>query len=349
MCGEDSVAESVRLPAECLAAVFSALAVGGSAGDDAPGRAVARASCVSRAWRASGAEELLWSTLFAARWPAHCAAAAPLPWWRGAFAARHALHASVAAVLPSIGHAHTRAAALASLAQQESRHPPAWSLVALQSAVSPACRSRPAERAVCEHAVRAMARALGGARGGWERGASPAALLDASLALSLLLDPSADVDAARAEVARLGREAALRIASAGLETAPNLARLRLLTSFLFNPIEDNGCGFGGDTVRTTTLRQGKKNFVLLCLGAFLHSALTRRLFPLFFTRQEDYYALRNSSLVSLLSRRRGLPIALAVLHTSVAAAAGVSVLPVGLPGHFVTRDPDDVDAYFDVL
>jgi regulator of sirC expression with transglutaminase-like and TPR domain len=52
---------------------------------------------------------------------------------------------------------------------------------------------------------------------------------------------------------------------------------------------------------------------------------------------EDYYDPRNSFLNDVLDRRRGIPITLSVLYIDVAAAAGVTVRGVGLPGHFVAR------------
>jgi regulator of sirC expression with transglutaminase-like and TPR domain len=53
--------------------------------------------------------------------------------------------------------------------------------------------------------------------------------------------------------------------------------------------------------------------------------------------REEYYDPRNSFLNDVLERRLGIPITLAVVYMEVAAAAGVTVRGVGLPGHFVVR------------
>jgi regulator of sirC expression with transglutaminase-like and TPR domain len=51
----------------------------------------------------------------------------------------------------------------------------------------------------------------------------------------------------------------------------------------------------------------------------------------------DYYDPRNSYLNEVLDRRLGLPITLAVLAMAVGARAGLEVVGVGLPGHFVAK------------
>ena len=51
--------------------------------------------------------------------------------------------------------------------------------------------------------------------------------------------------------------------------------------------------------------------------------------------RQEYDRPENSMLDVVLQRRRGLPILLSVVYTEVARRAGVRVLGVGLPGHFV--------------
>lgn len=53
--------------------------------------------------------------------------------------------------------------------------------------------------------------------------------------------------------------------------------------------------------------------------------------------REDYYDPRNSSLVEVLSRRRGIPITLAVVVLEVGRRAGLELEPVGMPGHFLVH------------
>ena len=52
---------------------------------------------------------------------------------------------------------------------------------------------------------------------------------------------------------------------------------------------------------------------------------------------EDYYDPRNSCLDQVIGRRLGIPISLSVLLIEVGARAGVPLLGVGLPGHFLVR------------
>jgi regulator of sirC expression with transglutaminase-like and TPR domain len=53
--------------------------------------------------------------------------------------------------------------------------------------------------------------------------------------------------------------------------------------------------------------------------------------------REDYYDPRNSSLVEVLARRRGIPITLAVVVLEVGRRAGLDLEPVGMPGHFLVH------------
>src|SRR5262245_32662820 len=53
-----------------------------------------------------------------------------------------------------------------------------------------------------------------------------------------------------------------------------------------------------------------------------------------------YYDPRNSYLNKVLDRQVGLPIALSVLAIGVGTRAGLNVVGVGLPGHFVTKATD---------
>lgn len=56
--------------------------------------------------------------------------------------------------------------------------------------------------------------------------------------------------------------------------------------------------------------------------------------------REDYYDPRNSSLVEVLDRRRGIPITLAVVVLEVGRRAGLELEPVGMPGHFLVHPRD---------
>lgn len=50
---------------------------------------------------------------------------------------------------------------------------------------------------------------------------------------------------------------------------------------------------------------------------------------------EDYYDPRNSYLNDVLDRRSGIPITLSVVYIEVGRRAGLSLEPVGFPGHFL--------------
>lgn len=52
---------------------------------------------------------------------------------------------------------------------------------------------------------------------------------------------------------------------------------------------------------------------------------------------DHYYDPRNSYLNEVLERKLGLPLTLSVLAMSVGGRAGLSVMGVGLPGHFIAK------------
>jgi regulator of sirC expression with transglutaminase-like and TPR domain len=57
--------------------------------------------------------------------------------------------------------------------------------------------------------------------------------------------------------------------------------------------------------------------------------------------QRDYYDARNSYLNEVLDRRTGIPITLSAVAMAVGSRAGLEVVGVGLPGHFVVRAEDE--------
>lgn len=61
----------------------------------------------------------------------------------------------------------------------------------------------------------------------------------------------------------------------------------------------------------------------------------------------DYYDPGNSFLNVVVDRRTGIPISLAVLLIEVGRRAGVPLLGVGMPGHFLVRDLADHDVFID--
>jgi regulator of sirC expression with transglutaminase-like and TPR domain len=63
---------------------------------------------------------------------------------------------------------------------------------------------------------------------------------------------------------------------------------------------------------------------------------------------ENYYDPRNSYLNKVIDRQVGLPIALSIVAIAVGARAGLTVVGVGLPGHFIAKAVDgDEEVLFD--
>jgi len=67
----------------------------------------------------------------------------------------------------------------------------------------------------------------------------------------------------------------------------------------------------------------------------------------FVGNQTSYYDPANSMLPTVLERRTGIPITLAIVTIEIARRVGVSLLPVGMPGHFLIRSADDPDVFID--
>jgi regulator of sirC expression with transglutaminase-like and TPR domain len=62
--------------------------------------------------------------------------------------------------------------------------------------------------------------------------------------------------------------------------------------------------------------------------------------------KENYDDPRNSYLNEVVSRRRGIPITLGILHMSVAGVAGLPIYGVCAPSHFLTAIQDDDDVWY---
>lgn len=79
----------------------------------------------------------------------------------------------------------------------------------------------------------------------------------------------------------------------------------------------------------------------LAAGVHDFSTLHDRLFvELGFTGDADnYYQPDNSYLHRVVERRRGIPITLSLVAFEVARRAAVPLEPIGMPGHFLVRDP----------
>ena len=65
--------------------------------------------------------------------------------------------------------------------------------------------------------------------------------------------------------------------------------------------------------------------------------------------RDDYYDPRNSYLNQVLERRLGIPITLSLLCIEVGRRAGVPVLGIGMPGHFLIRHRDEPNYFVDAF
>ncbi len=63
--------------------------------------------------------------------------------------------------------------------------------------------------------------------------------------------------------------------------------------------------------------------------------------------RDGYYDPANSYLDQVLDRRLGIPISMAVLLIEIGRRAGVRLEAVGMPGHFLVRDPARADQLID--
>lgn len=63
--------------------------------------------------------------------------------------------------------------------------------------------------------------------------------------------------------------------------------------------------------------------------------------------EKVYYDAENSYLDSVLRRKQGIPISLAVVYLAVARRVQLPAYPVGFPGHFLVRVGDRTPAYVD--
>lgn len=81
------------------------------------------------------------------------------------------------------------------------------------------------------------------------------------------------------------------------------------------------------------------------------NAITDLLFGVigFTGNRDDYYNPNNSYLHQVLERRLGIPITLSLLCIEVGRRAGVPVLGIGMPGHFLIRHRDEENYFVDAF
>lgn len=69
----------------------------------------------------------------------------------------------------------------------------------------------------------------------------------------------------------------------------------------------------------------------------------------FHGNRDDYYDPRNSFLNDVLDRRTGIPITLSLVYIHVGCRAGLNLVGVGMPGHFLVGCADHGDLYVDAF
>ena len=81
------------------------------------------------------------------------------------------------------------------------------------------------------------------------------------------------------------------------------------------------------------------------------NAITDLLFGVigFTGNRDDYYDPRNSYLNQVLERRLGIPITLSLLCMEVGRRAGVPILGIGMPGHFLIRHRREENFFVDAF
>ncbi len=81
------------------------------------------------------------------------------------------------------------------------------------------------------------------------------------------------------------------------------------------------------------------------------NAVTDLLFGVigFAGNRDDYYDPRNSYLNHVLERRLGIPITLSLLCMEVGRRAGVPILGIGMPGHFLIRHRREENFFVDAF
>jgi regulator of sirC expression with transglutaminase-like and TPR domain len=65
--------------------------------------------------------------------------------------------------------------------------------------------------------------------------------------------------------------------------------------------------------------------------------------------RDDYYDPRNGFLNDVLDRRTGIPITLALVYIEVGRRAGIELLGIGMPGHFLVGCADRSDLFVDAF
>jgi hypothetical protein len=150
-------------------------------------------------------------------------------------------------------------------------------------------------------------------------------LMDAACCVALAVDFAADIEGAIVTIKLLGAAAKAYIKRLESQESGMLSTFdqwQALASFVFSPPPEPPVPF-------SLLETPHRDFYSMnSLGLQGCS-------------HDEYYRLKNSSIVSVLETRKGLPISLSIMHILIGAAAGIRVSPCNMPMQFMTRHPTE--------
>jgi regulator of sirC expression with transglutaminase-like and TPR domain len=106
-----------------------------------------------------------------------------------------------------------------------------------------------------------------------------------------------------------------------------------------------------DTTVDVSVQLARLDEMAAQIGPADTGALCRFVFETLGVRgdQETYDDPRNSYLPQVLDRRLGIPITISVLVMEIGRRCGVALEGVGMPGHFLLRDPGEPDLLIDAF
>lgn len=311
------------------------------------GQSVGALACTARAWRDAAHDEALWQLLFRQRWedgvlPVEDTAVT-------SFAKRHRLDSRISRLVWSDDVA-ARTRVRLDLAGQAQTYPLHWMLQALQDKARLQGRTSWLVSCIEDCACSMLARV----RSAPPDIPMPLLLADATCAISLLVDSGFDAHLGRSSLASLGAAARVALDAASLQPDDVVGRAKAVYNFLTRPLltEDKDVprtlrGHSPEGVLDVAHEMALRDLIV-----YAHTLAPRA--PAtggglgFGGHQAPYEKIDNSHLGQCLAHRSGLPITLAVVFIAVAHHAGVEILPVNAPGHFLCRAPPPHDLFFDI-
>jgi len=138
---------------------------------------------------------------------------------------------------------------------------------------------------------------------------------------------------------RGGVDPAERFAAEAASPDPSLEVLAVSIAGCDHPVDPEAVSLRLDQLAAGFAATGRHGAVELCRHLFAEQGLRGN--------TERYYDPANSFLDRVLARRLGIPISLSVVGILVGDRAGVPLVGVGMPGHFLLRDAHDAGLFLD--